>query len=243
MMNEFLLNDEVSLYDWSQGKSDCIIAKDYTPCCTTNQTVWWSWFKYINYRQPLEGQLPQTMCRKSEAYKEFFVTKDDGTETNLCFYYKHYIDQAMTQEVECPVDMRTACIYDKNGVGCCTDNMELLHSWHDSGCVGGKCSIVAIANEFPDFLTPGFFRPAVDPTIMYALQNTRIKDRYNFECPTHHPVPAVAIILGLFIPTVVILLGIIGIIRYRNTPIKKEDEEEGESDEEEAAVDEIPPAE
>jgi len=61
------------------------------------------------------------------------------------------------------------------------------------------------------------------------------KTRWNFECPTHHPVPTVAIILGCFIPVMFILLVIVMIqfLRQRNAQPAKE---------EEAAVDEIPPS-
>jgi len=60
-----------------------------------------------------------------------------------------------------------------------------------------------------------------------------IKTRWNFECPTHHPVPTVAIILGCFIPVMFILLVIVIFQCFRARQAQPTKEEE-------AAVDEIP---
>jgi len=213
MLNAFLLNEEVSLYDWSQGQSLCVMAKDYTPCCTTDPNEYGEWVQYSYY-------LSYTPCRESPAYKEFII---DGQ--NTCKFKKVWTDDTFTKEVECPLDRRTGCVYDMNGVGCCTENMALLHSWHDSGCVGGECGVVQILLN--DDVIENFikYNPPLSPHILYALQTEGIKDRYNFECPTHHPVPAVAILLGCFIPALVILLVVIFIMKRRNGPIKKDEEE------------------
>jgi len=263
IMNAYLLNEEVSLYDWSQGPSKCIVAKDYTPCCTSDMAEWKDW-KHDSMWSENFGVSEFTYCRRSPAYKEMIVKAtcpekwwrchedpENGEEMNRCYFFKYYNNKEdiddLTKEFECPANRRKACVWDKNGVGCCTENMELLHSWHDTGCVDdsgsvGKCSFVQIMEEYgiSGFLT---WSPAMKPSVLYALQQSHRVDRFNFECPTHHPIPTVAILLGCFIPAVLILLGIVLFMHFRKTPKKNEDMEGGESDEEEAAIDEIPPTE
>merc|ERR1711931_392140 len=263
IMNAYLLNEEVSLYDWSQGPSNCIVAKDYTPCCTSDLDEWKEWkqgesgakWEVIGGNWRLVINEP-TYCRTSPAYNMIFKATCEvwsycvedpvnGEEMNRCYFFKYYnskddVDD-LTKEFECPANRRKACVWDRNGVGCCTENMELLHSWHDTGCVDdtgspGKCSFVEIMEEYgDDFLK---YSPAMKPSVLYVLQQHGRVDRFNFECPTHHPIPTVAILLGCFIPAVLILLGIVLFMHFRKTP-----KEGGESDEEEAAIDEIPPIE
>ena len=88
---------------------------------------------------------------------------------------------------------------------------------------------------------------------IYHVAAAEKKTRWNFECPTHHPVPTVAIILGkttklkaysqsylgCFIPITIILIAIIGIQWCRG----QNGQQNKKAPEEQAAVDEIPPAE
>ena len=78
---------------------------------------------------------------------------------------------------------RKVCMWDKNSVGCCTDNLELAHSWHDTGCIG-RCSwnnpatLKVVAERGVPF----------NPSVIYALSDSPgIRNQFNFECPTHHP--------------------------------------------------------
>ena len=134
-------------------------------------------------------------------------------------------------------------MWDKNSVGCCTDNLELAHSWHDTGCIG-RCTW-----ENPNTLEVVAKRAVpFNPSVIYALSDSPgIRNQFNFECPTHHPaigfkmitdgpwnscfkpeirswwsvwdfepekVPTVAILLGLFIPITIILCAIVGFIHF-----------------------------
>lgn len=86
--------------------------------------------------------------------------------------------------------------------------MDLINSWLDAGWVeeyGGPFeNWVEFLNEHED---RGYWewvynmRWAVEGEYIYhvapAAQGGGKKTRYNFECPTHHPVPTVAIILGI----------------------------------------------
>jgi len=117
-------------------------------------------------------------------------------------------------------------MWDKNNVGCCTDNLDLAHSWHDTGCIG-KCTwnnintLEIVAKRSVPF----------NPSVIYALSNSPgIRNQFDFECPTHKPVPTVAILLGIFIPITVILCAIIGFIHFvgrcRNQALKADQKEQ-----------------
>ena len=78
---------------------------------------------------------------------------------------------------------RKVCMWDKNNVGCCTDNLDLAHSWHDTGCIG-KCTwnnintLEIVAKRSVPF----------NPSVIYALSNSPgIRNQFNFECSTHKP--------------------------------------------------------
>ena len=85
LINELLLNEEVSVYDWSQGASECIMAKDYTPCCTSDKAEFQSWTENIDFSE-------YTECRTSPAYNEL---------GDLCRFRKYYNDST-SEEIECP---------------------------------------------------------------------------------------------------------------------------------------------
>ena len=93
-------------------------------------------------------------------------------------------------------------MYDKNGVACCTKKLDLAHSWLDAGWdeeYGGPFESWVVALEekkaWSKLLKYKWF---VHPESVYHVTAKKPpqKTRWNFECPTHHPVPQVAIILG-----------------------------------------------
>jgi len=242
LMNQYLLNEEVSIYDWSQGESRCIVAKDYTPCCTTDRRQYFEWVMSDPVR--VQSTTKYVKCRESPLFKDFIMKKEWEWEYGLfkegdsfCRFMSPLIDPIVPgepeeqpgdpikgKEIECPAENRKVCMWDKNGVGCCTENLDLAHSWHDTGCVG-PCSwstpatLEVVAKRAVPF----------NPNVIYALTDIPgIRNQFNFECPTHHPVPTVAILLGLFIPITIILCAIVGFIHFvgrcRNQP--KSDEEE-----------------
>ena len=105
------------------------------------------------------------------------------------------------------------CIYDKQGIPCCTKNLELVHGWFKNGWVKEDAPPMQAWLKFDE-------RKTEEESVKYILdrkwtiytdqiyhlnsytknlmwRNKEVpKTRYNFECPTHHPVPTVAILLG-----------------------------------------------
>ena len=97
-------------------------------------------------------------------------------------------------------------MYDKNGIACCTKKLELSNSWLDAGYLkefGGPLDDWKGYMENNPYLWDMYFEKkwATYPQQIYhaAGEKNNMKPRYNFECPTHHPVPTVAIILGNYI--------------------------------------------
>ena len=100
------------------------------------------------------------------------------------------------------------CLYDKNGIACCTRKLDLVHSWLDKGSVEGDPSpyenLIQACNAFPRYWNYfGTYGWKVSTSFVYHvgaqdhnINGQDLKTRWNFECPTHHPVPTVAIILG-----------------------------------------------
>merc|ERR1719312_770015 len=126
--------------------------------------------------------------------------------------------------------------------------LDLVDEWVNAGYVDQSPYVNYITmfdkskkHDYWDLLKKNEW--AMGPAEIYHLDGKKYsgesKTRWNFECPTHHPMPKVAIILGCFIPVMFILLVIVLVIvmiqflRQRNAQPAKE---------EEAAVDEIPPS-
>ena len=101
------------------------------------------------------------------------------------------------------------CLYDKNGVACCTKKLDLVEGWVNAGYVDQSPYVNYITmfdkskkHDYWDLLKKNEL--AMGPAEIYHLDGKKYsgesKTRWNFECPTHHPVPkvayTVAIILG-----------------------------------------------
>ena len=102
------------------------------------------------------------------------------------------------------------CVYDKNGIPCCTKNLELVHGWFKNGWVEEDAhpmlawlefkdteeeSVQMIYdNKWPVYTDQIYHLNSYTKNIMW--RNKEPQTRWNFECPTHHPVPTVAILLG-----------------------------------------------
>ena len=99
------------------------------------------------------------------------------------------------------------CLYDKNGAACCTKKLDLFHEWLDAGFVDQSpfVNYIELFDKHPHYW--GFIQKEKWTTQVSTLYHVDgvdneheelhdIKTRWNFECPTHHPVPTVAIILG-----------------------------------------------
>ena len=104
------------------------------------------------------------------------------------------------------------CLYDKNGAACCTKKLDLFNGWLDAGYLD-QSPFVNYVKFFDtderginwweiikfskwtvhDGVSTIYHVDGIDKSHSF---NRNIKTRWNFECPTHHPVPTVAIILG-----------------------------------------------
>ena len=103
------------------------------------------------------------------------------------------------------------CLYDKNGAACCTKKFDLVEGWLDAGYVGQspfhnfkKLFDKSVGSKRVNYwkLVKNM-QWTVQPSTIYHVDGVDKKTnflpgktRWNFECPTHHPVPKVAIILG-----------------------------------------------
>jgi len=114
LMDKIFSNDKITTYDWTKGTSKCIITSGYTPCCTTDSDEFNSWGKENS---------TDIDCVNLENVPNLVkeVCPIRGTRWSEYAY-------------ECPEDNRQVCVYDKNGLGCCTDDKDLAHSWIDAGC-------------------------------------------------------------------------------------------------------------
>ena len=104
------------------------------------------------------------------------------------------------------------CLYDKNGVACCTKKLDLVEGWLDQGYLDRSPydKLIKFFDELSQAKSPvkywdlvKKYKFTVSAHVVYHVDhvddNHRFYDfntRWNFECPTHHPVPKVAIILG-----------------------------------------------
>ena len=106
------------------------------------------------------------------------------------------------------------CVYDKNGVPCCTKKLELVHGWFKNGWNEDDphpfAHVFEVLEEY-DYITMETMYNDKWPNSadniyhvnswgkVWATQQNGgeiSKTRFNFECPTHKPVPTVAILLG-----------------------------------------------
>ena len=107
------------------------------------------------------------------------------------------------------------CLYDKNGAACCTKKLDLVEGWLDAGYIG-ESPFHNFINLFDKSVAKAKEGKGVDywklvkkmewtiqPSTIYHVDGVDKqhkfmagKTRWDFECPTHHPVPKVAIILG-----------------------------------------------
>ena len=102
------------------------------------------------------------------------------------------------------------CLYDKNGAACCTKKFDLVEGWLDAGYIDQSPfhNFIKLFDKM-DGKKPDYwemvkkFKWTTKPSTIYHVDGVDKKSkfltgktRWNFECPTHHPVPKVAIILG-----------------------------------------------
>ena len=94
------------------------------------------------------------------------------------------------------------CMYDRNEVPCCTEKLELFQSWQKEGYVEGLGPYDALIGDIED--PKGWMKYIyehqirMEPKYVYSVRGDYGKSKWNFVCPTHHPVPTVAILLGMF---------------------------------------------
>jgi hypothetical protein len=194
------------------------------PCCMTRDIaneIWWN----LSWQEKIQKQ-KNLACPVHN-----YGIEHEGK--NACFF--------PDRDITCPEESKGLCMYDRNEVPCCTEKFELFQSWQKEGYVEGLGPYDALIGHIED--PKGWMKYIyehqirMEPKYVYSVRRDYGKSKWNFVCPTHHPVPTVAILLGLFIPITVILTIIIGITWYRGkqTAPKKAVEEE-------AGVDEKPPA-
>jgi len=255
-MDQYLLNDDVYLYDFANRESkagngpfQCRMF-DGNPCCVPYD-IWTSFDETKDPPRPTQmmafikaynadngknrGKIP---CRHNFGLEHEY----DGVLESLCRFEND-------ENVECEERFQDWCLYDKNGAACCTKKLDLFNGWLDAGYLD-QSPFVNYVKFFDtderginwweiikfskwtvhDGVSTIYHVDGIDKSHSF---NRNIKTRWNFECPTHHPVPTVAIILGCFIPVMVILLVIVIVQCFRARAAQPAKEEE-------AAVDEIP---
>jgi len=244
MINQYLLNEDVSIYDFS-GMGE-MVCKQFggIPCCYPQSK--WSRSTQMYHYYDMFWKHKDKNFEKVNCYVDMDL-KDPTSGKSLCFEENY-------PYTVCEEQYRDMCLYDKNGIACCTKKLDLVHSWLDQGWVTEDPSPVKFWIEMvgrkPSYANDiGENQWTINSDQIYHLgsqkmKNIGLKTRWNFECPTHHPVPAVAIILGCFIPVMVILIAVIGIQWYRGRqPGSKRKKRSLRSlTEEESAIDEIPPS-
>jgi len=252
-MDQFLLNEDVYLYDFANRESKagpgpfvCAMFSGY-PCCIPSE-IW-------NKQDPRPPQMMEVIKKfeeskgrnrkKQACYHHFGVQHEYDSETGLEDQCWHENDEG----VQCEDKFQDWCLYDKNGVACCTKKLDLVKNWLDQGYVD-RSPYDKVVKLFDKLSGPNYVHKYWDLAKKYKFtvpahaiyhvdgidNNLEFYDfhtRWNFECPTHHPVPKVAIILGCFIPVMVILLLVVIIQCFRGRSAQPAKEEE-------AAVDEIP---
>ena len=238
-MDQFLLNEDVYLYDFAnreskagKGPFQCRML-DNKPCCIPTE-VW----------DQTSPSRPSQMMKIIQAHQD---SSGKNRKKTACYHHigmQHEYDQSVGLEdqcwhendegVECEGKINFSkirskilfsekfqdwCLYDKNGVPCCTKKLDLVHEWLDKGYLDKSPQ-----QPFIDYLTNyehkiyvgndewldywdivKRYKYTCPAGALYHLdgvdkqQNAGLfdfKTRWNFECPTHHPVPTVAIILG-----------------------------------------------
>jgi len=250
-MDQYLMNEDVYLYDFANRESkagngpfQCRMF-DGNPCCIPNE-IWTEFDKNKDPPRP-----PQVMAvikawtdaggknrKKIPCRHNFGLEHEyDGVLESLCRFEND-------ENVQCEERFQDWCLYDKNGAACCTKKLDLFHEWLDAGFVDQSpfVNYIELFDKHPQYW--GFIQKEKWSTQVSTLYHVDgvdkeheefldIKTKWNFECPTHHPVPTIAIILGCFIPVMVILLGIVIFQFFRARQAQPAKEEE-------AAVDEIP---
>ena len=105
------------------------------------------------------------------------------------------------------------CIYDKNGIPCCTKNLDLVHGWFKNGWVKEdappmqawlkirkteeQSAQMLLDKKWAVYTDQIYHLNSWSKNIMWRVKPDGVpQTRWNFECPTHHPVPTVAILLG-----------------------------------------------
>ena len=96
-------------------------------------------------------------------------------------------------------------MWDKNDVPCCTKKHELFESWLKEGYVEGLGPYDELLNRWKEndavdswlkYMSEHGFR--MEAKYVYSVRRDYGRSKWNFVCPTHHPVPTVAILLGMF---------------------------------------------
>lgn len=237
LLNQYLLNEDVHIYDFSNmGDMVCDMLSNI-PCCYPqgifeenpkgSQASHWS---------EVIKEYGSKSSEKIKCYNDFDL-KNPSNGESICFLNNY-------PYTTCEEQYRDMCLYDKNGIACCTKKLDLVHSWLDDGKLAEDPYPYQNWIDYCERIPSRWNNVESIPFKMEASQVyhlgsytnslSGIKTRWNFECPTHHPVPTVAIILGCFIPVMVILSAIIGIQFYRGRQPNSEEPEE------ESGVDEIP---
>ena len=107
------------------------------------------------------------------------------------------------------------CLYDKNGVACCTKKLDLVKGWLDKGYLD-RSPYDKVIKLFDKLSQPQYVHKYWDLAKKYKFtvpshpiyhvdgvgDNQKFYDfntRWNFECPTHHPVPKEVAILGILL--------------------------------------------
>jgi len=252
-MDQFLLNEDVYLYDFvnreskaGKGPFRCRIF-DNKPCCIPNEIWEQTTPSRPSQMQKIINAFTGTLGKnrvKTACYNHFGLQHEYDASKGLENQCWHEDDNG----VECEEQFQDWCLYDKNGAACCTKKLDLVHGWLDKGYLERspfdnyiKLFDKSDGQEKDYWNLIQKFKWTVPAATIYHVDGTDkehkfldLKTRWNFECPTHHPVPAVAIILGCFIPVMFILLLIVIIQCFRGRSAQPKEEE--------AAVDEIPAA-
>ena len=260
LMDRFFANDKISEYDWSNGASRCIMAADHTPCCTADLSVFNEWTE--------------------NAWDDSIATECKDVYDPVPFNCNLRPNWAEYTNFTCPDNNRQVCMYDKNGFGCCTEDIDMAHSWMDTQTVDNYYEAYYMMEvkgnpAYEDYRAETHYISVTEVSSLYALSPVsesqinldtddmgmlihwdyknmefytdfydRMANRFNFECPTYLPVPIVGIMLGIFIPLLVIggAIGYYFFVFKKRNQDKKYEEETGENLGEETDTNEEPPS-
>jgi len=235
VMNQYLLNEDVYVYDFANAEPMICTIMGEVPCCRADGDFW---------KDPVPEELKKW---KSAWYRNSGIKISEvncpvsfGLEyegKNACWLQSY-------PELKCEDKDRDMCIYDKNGVPCCTKKLDLVHGWFKSGWNEDDPHpmrhYVELLEEYDHVTLEKMYNdkwPNTADVIYHVNSYAKVwdaeqrgveisKTRYNFECPTYHPVPTVAILLGCFIPITIILIAILGIMWYRGKNGQQNDKKE-----------------